>query len=404
MKFENMKLPPIIQGGMGAGVSDWKLARAVAVEGQLGIVSGTALDSILIRRLQLGDPDGNMRRAFDAFPFPAATDRILKHYFIPGGKAANAPFKLRPLVGSNQTRQVQELLVVANFVEVFLAKEGHDGMVGINFLEKIQSPLLASIYGAMLAGTDVIIVGAGIPRDIPVILDKLALNEAVEMTLYVGNASTGVTHHVSFDPTDLFDPLPAPLRRPLFFPIVASTTLANMMAKKAGGSIEGLIIEAPTAGGHNAPPRGRTQLNDSGEPIYGPRDEVDLEPIRALNLPFWLAGSCGSPEQLQHALAEGATGIQIGTLFAFCKESGIREDLKQNVVEMCSRGELRVFTDPVASPVRWDGDAPPKIRKTTSAKAANWKTPSAANAFATVCWRTLDWNRSWGTSRRNYRC
>ncbi|MGD8321328.1 MAG: hypothetical protein PVJ02_12765, partial [Gemmatimonadota bacterium] len=37
--------PVIIQGGMGVGISGWRLARAVSSRGQLGVVSGTALDS-----------------------------------------------------------------------------------------------------------------------------------------------------------------------------------------------------------------------------------------------------------------------------------------------------------------------------------------------------------------------
>jgi nitronate monooxygenase len=39
-----MAHPIIIQGGMGIGVSHWPLARAVSSHGQLGVVSGTALD------------------------------------------------------------------------------------------------------------------------------------------------------------------------------------------------------------------------------------------------------------------------------------------------------------------------------------------------------------------------
>ena len=46
---------------MGAGVSSWRLARVVSRLGQLGVVSGTALDQILVRRLQAGDPDGQVR-------------------------------------------------------------------------------------------------------------------------------------------------------------------------------------------------------------------------------------------------------------------------------------------------------------------------------------------------------
>ena len=65
--------PQIIQGGMGVAVSDWRLARAVSQQGQLGVVSGTALDVVLARRLQLGDPEGHLRRAMSEFPFQGVT-------------------------------------------------------------------------------------------------------------------------------------------------------------------------------------------------------------------------------------------------------------------------------------------------------------------------------------------
>ena len=82
---------------MGAGVSDWRLARAVSQTGQLGVVSGTAVACILTRRLQTGDPGGHMRRALQNFPIPGVAARMVADYFIPGGKAADAPFKLAPL-------------------------------------------------------------------------------------------------------------------------------------------------------------------------------------------------------------------------------------------------------------------------------------------------------------------
>ena len=64
-----MTYPVVIQGGMGAGISSWLLANAVARLGQLGVVSGTALDLILSRRLQSGDPGGHMRRALKNFQY-----------------------------------------------------------------------------------------------------------------------------------------------------------------------------------------------------------------------------------------------------------------------------------------------------------------------------------------------
>ena len=69
--------PWLIQGGMGEGVSGWRLARAVARTGQLGVVSGTALDTLLIRVLQSGDPGGHLRRALAAFPVPSVTTRSM---------------------------------------------------------------------------------------------------------------------------------------------------------------------------------------------------------------------------------------------------------------------------------------------------------------------------------------
>ena len=152
---------------MGVAVSDWKLARAVSRLGQLGVVSGTGLAIVLARRLQLGDPDGQLRQALQNFPVPGVADRVLAQYFIPGGKAPAAPFKPAAMPTLQYSKTLMELTVAANFVEVFLARDGHDGLVGINFLEKMQLPTLPSLYGAMLAGVDYVLMGAGIPRAIP---------------------------------------------------------------------------------------------------------------------------------------------------------------------------------------------------------------------------------------------
>jgi NAD(P)H-dependent flavin oxidoreductase YrpB (nitropropane dioxygenase family) len=345
-----MSHPLIIQGGMGAGVSDWRLARAVSQTGQLGVVSGTALACILTRRLQLGDPDGAMRRALEKFPIPGIAAKVRAEYFIPGGKPADAPFKNIPLPTMNPGTDFVALTVLANFVEVFLAKEGHDGLVGINFLEKIQFPTLPSIFGAMLAGVDYVLMGAGIPRAIPGVLDKLARGEAVELKIDVEGALPGEEFHTRFDPAAFCGGSAPKLKRPFFLGIVASATLAITLARKSNGAVDGFVVEGETAGGHNAPPRGAMQLSASGEPVYGPRDVPDLEKIRELGLPFWLAGSYGRPEKLAEARQLGAAGIQVGTAFAFCEESGIRPELKQQVIQLSRAGEARVFTDPLASP------------------------------------------------------
>ena len=145
---------------MGVAVSGWHLASTVSKLGQLGVVSGTALALLLIRNLQLGDSSGRIRFAIQQFPVPRIAEQILTKYYIPGGKQPNEPFRLSPLVNMNPSQETVDLIVLANFVEVFLAKEGHAGVIGINFLEKIQLPTLPSIYGAMLAGVDFILMGA----------------------------------------------------------------------------------------------------------------------------------------------------------------------------------------------------------------------------------------------------
>ena len=92
-------LPTIIQGGMGAGISGWRLARAVSSEGQLGVVSGTALDVILARRLQTGDPGGHLRRALDRFPVRAMADRVWRPVFRGWRKAAGRALHPRSAPG-----------------------------------------------------------------------------------------------------------------------------------------------------------------------------------------------------------------------------------------------------------------------------------------------------------------
>ena len=345
-----MSEPVIIQGGMGIGVSNWRLARAVSITGQLGVVSGTILDNILVRRLQRGDPEGDMRRALDHFPSREIAQRILKRYFIPGGKPKDAPFKNATMYSINPPLELLELTCAANFVEVFLAKEGHSGLVGVNYLEKIQLPTLPSLYGALLAGVDYVLMGAGIPRAIPAILDKLCSHEEVTLKLNVRESASEDDFHMTFNPRSILDPSPAPLKRPKFIAIVSSEVLAVNLAKKSTSHVDGFVIEGPTAGGHNAPPRGHLQLTDKGEPLYGPKDEVDLAAFRKLGLPFWLAGSYGEPGKVKEALSQGAAGVQVGTIFAYCDESGFTESVKQKVFEKALSGQVEVFTDPVASP------------------------------------------------------
>lgn len=341
-------LPVVIQGGMGMAVSSWKLARAVSQSGQLGVVSGVGLDTVLARRLQDGDPDGDVRRALDRFPVKAMTLPVLDRYFLPGGRSAGEPYLPVPKLSLAPSRKQQELSILGNFVEVWLAKEGHAGIVGINYMEKIQMATPSAALGAMLAGVDYVLMGAGIPRQIPRLLNELAEGRVGSLTVDVHGSEE--LHTVSVDPAELLGALPAPLLRPKFLAIVAAHVLAFYLARDEEIRPDGFVVEGPTAGGHNAPPRGRLTLDDDDQPIYGPRDDADLEKIAALGLPFWLAGGNGSPQQLAAALAAGATGVQVGTLFALSRESGFTDTVRDGILAQLDDVELSVRTDAAASP------------------------------------------------------
>jgi nitronate monooxygenase len=372
-----LQMPKIIQGGMGVGVSNWRLAQAVSRLGQLGVVSGTAIDQVLVRRLADGDSGGHMRRGFDAFPFPEMAKRIWNDYFQPGGKAPGTPYPSVPMHQMRDSRSLIELLMVSNFVEVFLAREGHINKVGVNFLEKVQLPHLASIYGAMLAGVGYVLMGAGIPLHIPGVIDNLAAGKPAEYKLSVTGAAADQDTMMRFDPREYAEgPLPV-LERPKFLAIVSSNVLATTMLRRASGRVDGLIIESPIAGGHNAPPRGKLQLSESGQPIYGERDKVDLAELRKLGVPFWLAGGYGSAAGLREALNEGAAGVQVGTAFAFSEESGLRHDLKKMLVAQAAHGRATVFTDPLASPTGF----PFKVAQL----AGTYSDPGVAAARTRVC-------------------
>ncbi len=346
--------PQIIQGGMGVGVSGWRLAAAVARAGELGVVSGVALDTLVARRLQRGDPDGAVRRALEHLPVPGVAKRVLDRYFISGGIPADRPFRPVPRLALRQTQAATDLAVAGTFVEVFLAKEGHSGRIGVNFLEKVQLATPAAAYGAMLAGVDYVLMGAGIPAEIPHLLDLLATHSPVELTVTVDGALPGERYTTQLDPAASWvagGAAPgAALARPTFLAIVSSAVLALYLARDPASRPDGFVLERPMAGGHSAPPRGKLILDEVGEPVYGPRDDIDTDKVAAIGLPFWLAGGCTGPQQLRDARSAGAAGVQIGSAFALCQESGLDDPLRRQLIDQAVSDALIVRNEPFASP------------------------------------------------------
>ncbi len=343
--------PTIIQGGMGIAVSSWRLARSVSRLGEIGIVSGTCIDTVVVRELQNGDPVGRLR-ALAAYPDQEIAQYLIAKFYVEGGIPADQPYKLLPIHRFRPTVKSQRILSAASFTEVFLAKEGHDGYVGINLLCELKRHALAALYGAMLAGVDGIFMGAGIPKEEAEQIALLAAGEPAQLRLEVDMTqceSPEKAYFYRLDPADILKNPPV-LQRPDFYPIIASDLLARILDKKLPeGLITGWVIEGPVAGGHNAPPRGKRHDAD-GNPIYDEKDIVNLDRVAELGYPFYLAGGFGTPEKRCEALDLGAAGIQVGSLFSLADESGYPMEFKRDLIAKIHRKEVVVRTDGNVSP------------------------------------------------------
>jgi len=365
----------IIQGGMGFGVSNYEMAGEVAKKGELGVVSAVGSGMLLLRGLQ----DGSERathtiESLADFPDQELVQKIIDRFYNPKGRGINSRtgtlnrYKKLEMLGysvrNGVDREAEELNMVGAFAEVAMAKKiaNGKGKVGLNLLEKIQEPTMSALYGAMLAGVDTVVMGAGIPRYIPEILDGLSRNEAVRYPLDVTGATSEEKKNGYFDmhfnPRESYPKIvealekhETQLKRPKFLAIVASEILAKFLHKKARP--DGFVIELPVAGGHNASPRppNKQLRNERGEPVYGDKDKPDFEAIKALGLPFWVAGGYGNSEGLQEAKEIGAEGVQVGSAFALTVESGIEYDTKREILKLIMENSgVDIRTDPLASP------------------------------------------------------
>lgn len=340
-----MKSFKIIQGGMGVNISNWFLARTVSLAGQLGTLSGVALEKVMVIMLQNGDADGHIRRALSHFPFPHISEKVLREYYVEGGVKSGATMKKAPFFKVQPSDSLIELAICANFAFVWLAKEGHSNPISVNFLEKIAMPHLYAVFGAMLAGVDFVTVGAGIPLQFPEMMTNFVEGKEARYIIPVAGEKVS-SWMMSFDPGRFFGSelkKLLPLEKPGFLPIIASNLLATILKRRLpDGSIAGFVVEEPTAGGHNAPPR-------KGE-AYGPFDVVDYEVIAEFGLPFWIGGSYASPEALARARSVGARGIQVGSIFALSEESGMQSELRREIRRLGWLGQLKVRTDRRISP------------------------------------------------------
>ncbi len=259
---------PIIQGGMGIGVSGYKLAGNVAKEGGIGIIS-TA-------NIGYQEPD------FEQNTLQANLRAINKQI--------------------DMARQIAP-----------------NGIIGINIMCAITN------YGTMVEqvvkkGIDLIISGAGLPKDLP---------------QYVIGTNTKIA------------------------PIISSARGAKLITKlwrtKYNYIPDLIVVEGPEAGGHlgfkleELDPKSKPNLKNIVKEVIQEMSIVEKETGK--HIPVIAAGGVYDGKDIAEFLKLRAEGVQIATRFVATKECDASEEFKLAYVN-CKKENIQIVKSPVGMPGR----------------------------------------------------
>lgn len=387
-------MPRLIQAGMGVQISCARLANATSRLGALGIVSGVGLRHIVIEQVRAGDSIAIALAR--TFPIQRYVDELLA--FAHGGQRHQDP---PPMDHPDPKRGAlpRRLGVIATYVEVMRARQGHRGKVGVNVMWKCALTVLPTIFGAMLAGADALLCGAGVPMELPDIVANLRAGQAIEY-----EALTGTGTHVMLEaPGDegaaLLSEHPVPHMIPILSNFAFPKRIYGIWQRDMGGARPfAFVLENHRAGGHNAPPRDKV--------AFGANDELEsyFDKVVAMGVPVYVAGTFaqgGTREDLEYWIGRGAYGIQVGSRFALCNESGMREDLKARIIEGNVDLTTEVVTDHVLSPTGYPFKVVPLKGTLSDAEVYN--------ARKRICNRAYLVSSTWemlpdGTRRERYIC
>ena len=257
--IKGKKIPiPIIQGGMGVGVSLHPLASAVEREGGVGVISSAALDRIIGKRI-------------------------------------------RRRVG----------IYEAVRIEIAKAKTMSDyGRIGINIMCALVKDYEDSVKGALDAGVDFIISGAGLPLGLP------AIQKPKDAAL---------------------------------IPIVSSARALKVICErweKLKYRPDAVVLEGPLAGGHLGFKMDQIEMESNTlENLLPPVKDMAM---KYGDFPVIVAGGIYTYEDIKKFLKMGADGVQMGTRFLATEESSANLAYK-NAVVGCAEGDI-IVVDPEKNP------------------------------------------------------
>lgn len=255
-QFKSKTLLPIVQGGMGVGISAHRLAGAVAALGAVGTIA-----SIDLRHHH---PD-----------------------LVEQGKRCREKEKLNRL----------NLIALDREVRLALATANGQGVVAVNVMKAVTE-YAALVRQSCESGAQVIVMGAGLPFDLP----------------------------------DLVDGYPDVA----LFPILSDVRGVSIVLKKwmrKNRLPDAIVIEHPRyAGGHLGAPKPE-DINDPRfdfpgvlEGIFALYKELGIE---SEQIPLIVAGGINSYEKIENLLSLGANAVQIGTPFAVTVEGDAHPAFKK---------------------------------------------------------------------------
>jgi nitronate monooxygenase len=281
LQLQGRTLLPLVQGGMGVGVSAHRLAGAVAAQGGVGTLSSVDLrrhHADLMDRTRGLAPGDAARRAIDAANLEALDREVAAARQLSAGR----------------------------------------GLLALNVMRAV-SAYSASVQRALAAGIDAIVVGAGLPLDLP----------------------------------DLAQDHP----RTALIPILSDARGVQLLVRKwerRKRIPDAIVIEHPRlAGGH----LGAARVADLQDPRFD--FENVLPQARAFlrsagiedRVPLIAAGGIGSCEDIARVQALGAAAAQLGTAFAVTTEGDAHPEFKR-VLAQARPEDLVTFTSVAGLPAR----------------------------------------------------
>ncbi|OZI76796.1 2-nitropropane dioxygenase [Bordetella genomosp. 2] len=269
---------PIVQGGMGVGISAHRLAGAVARENAVGTI--------------------------------ASVD--LRHHH---------PDLLEQTIKCRDRAAIDQANCVALDREIRAARQlsGGRGLIAVNVMKAVRDHA-ALVQQACESGADAIVMGAGLPLDLPEMTaghDKVAL-----------------------------------------IPILSEARGVGIVLKKwlkKGRLASAVVIEHPGhAGGH----LGATKLSELrderfsfGRVLAECRAIFDELGLSRDAPKLIVAGGVGSHEKVRHWLSNGADAVQVGTAFAVTDEGDAHRNFKQVLID-ADPTQLKEFISVAGLPAR----------------------------------------------------